>query len=156
MGRLAPQGGKKFPPKPQERDKEGFRRTLTPLGPQDRERGLVTGTLVSGVGQADDVALCPPFRARHSLSGSAPGWPASWAPLSPPGSWNLPAGPRASSGPSCTVTLVRPHKGALHPRRERRTEGQSQDRRAHGQVGVPQHPISKAWHLGINHAYGQP
>lgn len=32
----------------------------------DGEGGLVTGTLVTRVGQVQDMALCPPFLARHS------------------------------------------------------------------------------------------
>lgn len=39
-----------------------------------RQRGwLVTGTLVSRVGQVEDIALCPPFLARHSLLSPALG-----------------------------------------------------------------------------------
>lgn len=72
----------------------------------------MTGTLVRGVGQADSIALCPPFRTRRSLSGSAPDWLARpLPPLLDPGTL-LPR-PELPQPHSCTVTPVPHPKGAL-------------------------------------------
>lgn len=82
-----------------------------------RQRGwLVTGTLVSRVGQVEDIALCPPFLARHSLFSPALGRQAGPCLLS----YILEP---SSQAPSLCIPYPR---GVLYPHQEMRKKEQSQ------------------------------
>ena len=109
-----PQRGKEFSPDPQERDKVGSEGHLPLDGP--RQVGLVTGTLVSGVWQTEDRALCPPFRVRHSRSGPAPSRPARPLPsLLDPGALARPGAPQPL--PVQSHTSLTPRGRSTHIRR---------------------------------------
>lgn len=103
----------------------------------DRMGGLVTETLVSWVGLLEDMALCPPFLAGHSLLSPAPGRQGrSLIPLLDPGTLQPGLEPHLCSLPQGgALPTLGNEKGESH--------GCSNAERP-----VPQPPNLKDWHLG--------